>query len=257
MEFILPFLNNEAVELNHNSLSQFAMLRHRDDKAKDQTFINSKQAASVPNQCHKCNEIGHPTQFCPVDKHHMTAMTPSSDRSLRVMDNRSIKQKNAFEILSWKLGTKRKSPEQFEEVSLAHADVNSEETTKTFAAVRRNMPFVESTMDVQDFRKEAITIQRKLNDNKKSVGVPGSETDLDFANDLAAMPVIQNLSDQASIEIDLMRTSVIPEINYIWQYGILLVEFYEFLKSLFLLLIQICVYGLILIVIPYYVQGCF
>lgn len=227
MEFILPFSNKEAAELNHNSLSQFAMLRHRDDKAKDHTFINSKQAASVPNRCLKCNETGHPTQFCTVDKLRMTAMTPSSDRSLRVADNRSIKQKNAFEISSWKLGTKRKSPEQFEEVSLAHADANSEETTKTFAAVPRNMPSVESTMDVQDFREEAITIQKKLKDHKKSVVVPGSETDLGFANDLSAMPVIQNLSDIASIQIDLMRTSVIPEINYIWQYGMLLVEFYE------------------------------
>ncbi|XP_042448546.1 uncharacterized protein LOC122033566 isoform X2 [Zingiber officinale] len=182
---------------------KFAMLRHRDDKTKDQTYINSKLAASIPNRCHKCNETGHPTQFCPVDKLRTTAMTPPSDQSLRAMDNRTIRQKNAFEISSWKLGTKRKSPEQFEEVLLGLADVNSEETTKTFAAVPRNMPSVESTMDVQDHKKSGV--------------VPRSETDLDIVNDLAAMPVIQNMSDQASIEIGLMRASVIPEINYIWQ----------------------------------------
>ncbi|XP_042417880.1 uncharacterized protein LOC122006442 isoform X2 [Zingiber officinale] len=196
-------------------VSKAAVLTQRDVKAKDQTSINSRQAALVPNRlprCHKCNETGHTALFCAVDKLRMTATKPSSERSLKDMDNRGIKWKNVIEGLTWKSGTKRKSADQSEDASLASADVNSE---ATILSSFKNLSSVARTTDVQNCSKAAYTTHvKQMEDHKKSINVTGGGT-VDFSDDMLAMPTA--FPGQASIPIDLLRISVIPEMDYIWQ----------------------------------------
>ncbi|CAL9129226.1 unnamed protein product, partial [Musa textilis] len=206
-----------------------AELTHRDDKTKDHTFSsNSRQAASASNRlprCHRCNETGHSTQFCAVDKLRISAMKPSSERSLRDMDNRNVKLKDGAEVLGWKLGTKRtsRSPDKSEEVSLCSADANSELTAKDFPSSSlkfRNLPSLEGTSDVQNLSKatNAIHAHEKVENHKKAMLIAGEGTALDIGDDLnLKKPIIQTLPNEASIPMHPLRASVIPELDYIWQ----------------------------------------
>ncbi|RLN35258.1 uncharacterized protein C2845_PM03G30460 [Panicum miliaceum] len=57
---------------------------HRDTKMKD--AIGFKQGASSSDRtirCQRCNEIGHSTQFCAVDKLRVSAVKPLSERNLK------------------------------------------------------------------------------------------------------------------------------------------------------------------------------
>ncbi|KAG2633908.1 hypothetical protein PVAP13_2NG253800 [Panicum virgatum] len=57
---------------------------HRDTKTKD--AIGFKQGASSSNRtirCQRCNEAGHSTQFCAVDKLRVSAVKPLSERNLK------------------------------------------------------------------------------------------------------------------------------------------------------------------------------
>lgn len=57
---------------------------HRDAKIKDPAGF--RQGASSSNRlirCQRCNEPGHSTQFCAVDKLRVSAVKPLSDRNLK------------------------------------------------------------------------------------------------------------------------------------------------------------------------------
>lgn len=155
----------------------------------------------------------------------MTATKPSSERSLKDTDNRGIKWKNVIPGLTGKSGTKRKSPDQSEDVSLASADVNSEATI--LSSSFKNLSSIARTTDVQNCSKAAYTIHvKQMEDHKKSINVSGGGT-VDFTDDMLARPTA--FPGQASIPIDLLRISAIPEMDYIWQYDMFLLVF----KSVF------------------------
>ncbi|XP_064957194.1 protein PARALOG OF AIPP2-like isoform X1 [Musa acuminata AAA Group] len=205
-----------------------AELTHRDDKTKDHTSLsNSRQGASVGDRLQhfqRCKETDHSAQFCAVDKLRMSAVKPSSEQSLRDMDNRSIKSKDAVEVLSWKFGTKRsvRSPDQSEEVSLSGTDVNSESTSSDFTSnflSSGNLPMVEGAADVHNFSKatNSIHMKQKMDDHKKTIICSREGASLDAADDLNMKPIIQILLDQASFPTHPLKASVIPELEYIWQ----------------------------------------
>ncbi|RWV92196.1 hypothetical protein GW17_00045452 [Ensete ventricosum] len=172
--------------------------------------------------------LGHSTQFCAVDKLRISAMKPSSERCLRDMDSRNVKSKDGAEVLGWKFGTKRtsRSSDQSEEVSLCSADSNFELTAKDFPSSSlnfRNLPSLEGTSDVQNFSKatNAIHAHQKVENHKKAMLIAGEGTALDIGDDLnPKKPIIQSLPNEASIPMHPLRASVIPELDYIWQYDI-------------------------------------
>ncbi|CAL9084118.1 unnamed protein product [Musa textilis] len=215
--------NEDQKPLDHG-----AELIHKDDKTKDHTFLsNIRQAASVDNRlarCQRCNESGHSTQFCAVDKLHMSAMKPSSERKSKDVDNRSSKWKDAVEVFTFESGTKRtaRSPDQSMEVSMSSADVHSEATSKDFPSSlisSRNLSFMEHAADAQDFSNTASAthVKQKVEGRKKSTFLPRKFTPLDFADDLNMQPVIQTLPDQDSMPLHLLRASAIPELDCIWE----------------------------------------
>ncbi|CAL9160574.1 ASI1-immunoprecipitated protein 2 [Musa acuminata AAA Group] len=215
--------NEDQKPLHHG-----AELIHKDDKTKDHTFLsNIRQAASVDNRlarCQRCNESGHSTQFCAVDKLHMSAMKPSLKRNSKDVDYRSSKWKDAVDVFTLESGTKRtaRSPDQSMEVSMSSADVHSEATSKDFPSSlisSRNLAFMEHASVAQDFSNtaNAIHVKQKVEDRKKYTFLPRKVTPLDFADDLNMQPVIQTLPDQVSMPLHLLRASVIPELDCIWE----------------------------------------
>ncbi|RWV86014.1 hypothetical protein GW17_00052137 [Ensete ventricosum] len=134
------------------------------------------------------------------------------------MDNRSIKSKDAVNILSWKLGTKRSArpPDQSEEVSLSGTDVNSESTSSDFTSnflSSGNLPMVEGAADVHNFCEatNSIHMKQKMDDRKKTTICSREGASPDAADDLNMKPIIQILLDQASFPTHPLKASVIPE----------------------------------------------
>ncbi|KAJ8485629.1 hypothetical protein OPV22_018114 [Ensete ventricosum] len=220
---IISCKNEDQKPLHHG-----AELIHKDDKMKDHTFLsNIRQAASVDNRlarCRRCNESGHSTQFCAVDTLRMSAMKPSSKRNSKDVDNRSSQWKDAVEIFTLEPGTKRpaRSPDQSMEVSMSSANVHSEATSKDFpssSTSSRNLSFVEHAADAQDFSNTASAthVKQKVEDRKKSTFLPREVAPLAFADDLNMWPVIQTLPGQDSMPLHLLRASVIPELDCIWE----------------------------------------
>ena len=65
------------------SVSQAAESTGRDNKGKDAGICNiSRQAAQASDQilrCQKCKETGHSTQYCSINKLHLSAVKPSAE----------------------------------------------------------------------------------------------------------------------------------------------------------------------------------
>lgn len=142
--------------------------------SKDKFFtsgpIDKPLGSNRASRCQKCNEAGHTTQFCAVDKLRMSALKPLADRtlSLKERSGKGIKTKDLVEVASLKPRTQvtMRSPERNAKVSTLNLDQNFEST--------RNL----------------VELKEKL----------------------------EVLSNQASVLTNQLRASVIPELDYIWQY---------------------------------------
>ncbi|RWW37483.1 hypothetical protein BHE74_00057388 [Ensete ventricosum] len=211
-----PCLDTDSQNIDSTSKS----LPCVENKAVDQDIkIDNKELVGDRLQhFQRCKETDHSTQFCAVDKLRISAVKPSSEQSLRDMDNRSIKSKDAVDILSWKLGTKRSArpPDQSEEVSLSGTDVNSESTSSDFTSnflSSGNLPMVEGAADVHNFCEatNSIHMKQKMDDRKKTTICSREGASPDAADDLNMKPIIQILLDQASFPTHPLKASVIPE----------------------------------------------
>lgn len=100
--------------------SDSSIHRGREGKNRD-TFSSSRPA--VPSsirvlRCQKCNETGHSTQFCSIDKLRFSALKPSAERNSKDMPNKSNKWKDAVEAAySKKWIQKSRLPDQPNEMS--------------------------------------------------------------------------------------------------------------------------------------------
>ncbi|TVU50462.1 hypothetical protein EJB05_01834 [Eragrostis curvula] len=56
---------------------------HRDNKIKDPTGFRTGVSNSRTIRCQRCNEVGHSSQFCAVDKLRLSAIKPLSERNLK------------------------------------------------------------------------------------------------------------------------------------------------------------------------------
>ncbi|XP_038970829.1 uncharacterized protein LOC103714039 isoform X2 [Phoenix dactylifera] len=222
------------------STPQVAESTHRDDTTKDHTLSSSlRQAASGSSRllrCQRCNETGHTTQFCAVDKLRMSAVRPSAERNLREGSNRNSKWKDVVEAMSSKTRPLKniKSPDQSVEISTSSADQNSQVTSKDFQSgslrCPRNLPSMEETADGQevfrssaDFSKAAVFhVKQKTSYQEETVCVPkdgNTNTILNISEKLNLKPQMQILPGQASVLEPPLRASVIPKLELIWQGG--------------------------------------
>ncbi|XP_062203574.1 protein PARALOG OF AIPP2-like isoform X3 [Phragmites australis] len=57
---------------------------HRDNKIKDPpSFRSGASSSNRTIRCQRCNEAGHSTQFCAIDKLHLSAIKPLSEQNLK------------------------------------------------------------------------------------------------------------------------------------------------------------------------------
>nr|XP_029123417.1 uncharacterized protein LOC105055018 [Elaeis guineensis]XP_029123418.1 uncharacterized protein LOC105055018 [Elaeis guineensis]XP_029123419.1 uncharacterized protein LOC105055018 [Elaeis guineensis]XP_029123420.1 uncharacterized protein LOC105055018 [Elaeis guineensis] len=222
------------------STHQVVESAHRDDKTKDRTFSSSsRQAASESSRilrCQRCNETGHTTQLCAVDKLRMSAVRPSAERNLREGSNKNNKWKDTVEAISSKTRPlkKNKSPDQYEEISTSSADHNSEVTSKDLQSgslsCARNLPSMEETADGQeilrrsaDFSKAAVFhVKQKISYQEETVCDPKDgniNTIPNISDELNLKPQMQILPAQASVLAPPLRASTIPKLEFIWQGG--------------------------------------
>ncbi|KAG1360894.1 hypothetical protein COCNU_09G003570 [Cocos nucifera] len=222
------------------STPQAADSAHRDDKTKDRTFSSSaRQTASGSSRilrCQRCNETGHTTQLCAVDKLRMSAVRPSAERNLREGSNKNSMWKDMVEAMRSKTRPLKnnKSPDQSEEISTSSADQNSEVTSKDLQSgslsCARNLPSMEETADGQeilrrsaDFSKAAaFHVKQKTPYQEETVCVPNDgniNTIPSISDELNMKPQMQILPGQASVLDPPLRASIIPKLEFIWQGG--------------------------------------
>lgn len=227
----------------------------REDKSKDSTHSSgSKQAASSGSRvsrCHKCNETGHATQFCPIDKLRMSALKPAADRSLRESSNKNNKWKDAIEATKTRTQNRNKLSDQ-SECSTPSTEVSCEVAFKDLQSNSRDLKSLplEGTSDGKavlrnfdaDFgrREPVIDMQQVKHPVEVSCFLKASDSNAILTNSDSsnAKPSTQILLDQSSLLANPFRASVIPEQEYIWQYDISQLFISEgLLKSLNLFLI--------------------
>ncbi|KAK3139732.1 hypothetical protein QOZ80_5AG0389010 [Eleusine coracana subsp. coracana] len=61
---------------------------HRDNKVKDGPGFRPGASNNRTIRCQRCNELGHSTQFCAIDKFSLSAIKPLSDRNLKEASNK-------------------------------------------------------------------------------------------------------------------------------------------------------------------------
>ncbi|XP_019705590.2 protein PARALOG OF AIPP2 isoform X2 [Elaeis guineensis] len=208
----------------------------REDKSRDSTHSSSsRQAASSGSRvfrCHKCNETGHATQFCPINKLRISALKPAADRSLRVSINKSNKWKDAIEAAKTKTQNRNKLSDQ-SECSTPSTEVSCEAASKDLQSNSSGLKALplEGTSDgkavLRSFdanfgrREPVIDMQQAKHPVEASYLSKASDsnailTNTDSSN---AKPSTQILHDQSSLLANPFGASVIPEQENIWQGG--------------------------------------
>ncbi|XP_038974985.1 uncharacterized protein LOC103711790 isoform X3 [Phoenix dactylifera] len=218
------------------SMSQVQESSPQEDQIKDSTHSSSsRQAASSDSRvlrCHKCNETGHATQFCPIDKLRISALKPSADRSLRESSHKSNKWKDAIEAAKTRTQKRNKLSDQ-SVCSTPSTEVSCEVASKDIqsnSSGLKSLP-LEGTSDGQadlrsfdaDFgiREPVIDMQQAKHPVEASCLPKASDSNAILTNSDGsnANPSTRILLDQSSLLANPFRASGIPEHEYIWQGG--------------------------------------
>jgi len=217
---------------------QLVEFSHENAKMKDATFSGiSKQAAPRGSgllRCRKCNETGHPTQFCPIYKLPVTVLKHSADHNARDRHNTSNKTKDAASapILKSAIQKDIRPPNHSEEVSIPSANSSDEVPSKdllsgSFSSVRKwghleRTTYIQDTVrSVDDPSKRAASIDLNLQVLPVETSSVPRESNLNpivsVSDQFNARSLHQASSNTASVPADVPRSSVIPELEFIWQ----------------------------------------
>ena len=125
------------------------------EKVKDSsTFTTSRQLAPPPKRivrCQKCNETGHSTQFCSIDRIRFSALKPSTEKlSRESVTTKSSKWKDAVDFAISK-GRAKTLPDRPEEI-LGSVSLSNPST-------RENEPNAASTQ-VEDQKQTILEASR-------------------------------------------------------------------------------------------------
>lgn len=204
-----------------------------EDKSKDSNLFSSTRQVGPSGgrvlRCQKCNETGHATQLCSIDKLRVSALKPSAERNLKEATVKSDRWKDAVEALF------PKSKMQKDGRSLDHAD----STTVTPRSSREVGPKDTPTGSSSSFQGGPISRQEVLRSSATSPGLTGAaidakqpdnhqvETCIPVDRQLKALPTaleestglpsVPTMSDPCSDQGCPMRVSVFPELDFIWQ----------------------------------------
>ncbi|KAG1362053.1 hypothetical protein COCNU_10G002720 [Cocos nucifera] len=208
----------------------------REHKIKETTHSStSRQASSSGSRvlhCYKCNETGHTTQFCPVDKLSSSALKLSADQNLREGSNNSNKCRDAIEAAKMRTKKSNKLPDQ-SACSMPSTEVSCEVASKDFQSNSSGLKSLpqEGTSDGQVIlrcsdadlgrRETAIDAQQAKHPVEASFLPKECDSNAILTNSDSSNvnSSTQILPDRSSLLANPFRLSIIPEIEYIWQGG--------------------------------------
>lgn len=206
------------------------------DKAKNAILGVPKQTAQTGSgilRCKKCNETGHPTQFCSIDKVSVSALKPSADRNVRDRHSRNIKTKDAADAPVLK-SAKQKDislPDHSKEASIPSAnpcyevpsmDLQSGASSCLASSLHVDRtPYQDATRSRIDGLGKDVT---SVDANLHAFQVESSCVPREILNQTANISDQSNtnflpkvLPNAASVPADVPKSSVIPELEFIWQ----------------------------------------
>nr|DAD18118.1 TPA_asm: hypothetical protein HUJ06_019581 [Nelumbo nucifera] len=153
----------------HDGLPQSPESLNQDAKARELFPTGRpKQGVSVGGQsirCHKCKELGHTAQSCPVTK--VSVFEASAEKSSKEVTGKSFKLKEAVKAIMLKppgMSRKNRLPEWLDELSMSSADLScevSKDQLPTTSNCSRNLNSGEVTNDGQEIvRSSAADISK-------------------------------------------------------------------------------------------------
>ncbi|XP_039121442.1 LOW QUALITY PROTEIN: uncharacterized protein LOC120258157 [Dioscorea cayenensis subsp. rotundata] len=222
-------IHTEAVPLR--GLPQAAESSLQDEKMKDSSFSNGSRQVGATScrlvRCQKCNETGHATQHCSIDKFRVSALKPSADRCSKEWTSKNCKWKDAVEAVVSKTKMQKyiRSLDQPQESAVA-SEVESRNISPNCSSSARNLTSLESTSDQPEaFRSSDAGPGRTGSaSNVKQQGmrlVEASTGGTGESNSNLEKSTLKSFGqmhpDCASALEDPLRVSVFPELEYIWQ----------------------------------------
>ncbi|KAJ6835108.1 uncharacterized protein M6B38_124055 [Iris pallida] len=209
---------------NREAISQRGTLQSAesapcDDKAKaHNTFSSSRKVVSNGNRvlhCLRCNETGHATQFCSIDKIKLSALKPSVELNSSEGNKWGKKWKDAVEatITKSRIQTSGSQPDEPEEFPVSTADLSCDAPTDCQKTLRSSDANPSKTGKAKDLGQQPIQLAEVsttplLDDLNANIAV---------SDELSVKHVLHILPDQASILSNPFRTSAVPELDFIWQ----------------------------------------
>ncbi|XP_019055483.1 PREDICTED: uncharacterized protein LOC104610357 isoform X7 [Nelumbo nucifera] len=226
----------------HDGLPQSPESLNQDAKARELFPTGRpKQGVSVGGQsirCHKCKELGHTAQSCPVTK--VSVFEASAEKSSKEVTGKSFKLKEAVKAIMLKppgMSRKNRLPEWLDELSMSSADLScevSKDQLPTTSNCSRNLNSGEVTNDdgQEIVRSSAADISKTTTvNNLKQDILKSTEATCSprGASDVTISPISLDENKPSSSITDLPRVessvaipsriSAIPEHDYIWQGG--------------------------------------
>nr|TKW32342.1 hypothetical protein SEVIR_2G163600v2 [Setaria viridis] len=202
---------------------------HRDAKIKDSTGL--RQGASSSNRtirCQRCNEAGHSTQFCAVDKLRVSAVKPLSERNMK---DASAKRNRTSETSTSEAAEKAasRSGNQSEQIIKCGTYQNPTYGPKdvlpaSFGHVKKPSP-LSARSNEQDMRyilsNPGSTASVDYNKLKFKDDHPtlSATTGIPVDNSCTMPSDRRDESAQAFSAGDEPMASTVPELDWIWQGG--------------------------------------
>ncbi|CAA7403831.1 unnamed protein product [Spirodela intermedia] len=207
---------------------------NRDEKIKDSsTFGSSRPLAPSSKRilrCQRCNEAGHSTQFCSIDKIRVSALKPSAERSSREAVTKGNKWKDAVDIAISKGRGQKSLPDRSEDISSNDlgSEIVSQSLTSTSFSCVKDLSTPEGLASKQNSSRgpAADVSKTPINDVKQpdpqmATACTNRDDESDSfstqVEDLKAKPLMQILPGHQNLILDPFRISVLPEHEYIWQ----------------------------------------
>ncbi|XP_057462366.1 uncharacterized protein LOC130752582 isoform X3 [Actinidia eriantha] len=204
------------------------------EKIRDSSIYHSRPSSTAGGSapCKKCKEIGHSAQLCPVENPRSLLGDASAAKSSREVMDKDNKLKAAIEAAMLKkpvIYRKNKMPYQSDELSMSNTSLSCEtrsldqlstpiSTRNNFSAevVHEGHAVLRNSID--EFCKQATV------NNTKHLSVLPSEAAMWKTGDNSLIdpsdgkPFINDLPSHASSAVPvLLKMSIIPEHEYIWQ----------------------------------------
>lgn len=231
VDTILP---QKAARVAESAVHDNKIMEARDVKTVPSHSNSSKQLVSGANRvvrCQRCNETGHATRFCPIDRLSAVALKPSTERVFKEGIKKSNKWKAAVEAtnLKTRLQNNVRLPdhvEGFQPPGLSSRDVVSNSTS-----CPSNLPCPEGRTNDQEMVSGSEAEPGKVEDidtrqlpvhtmeDPQVLTTNGTNIIVSNSEESSVKSSIVTFPDQASALPHLLRASAIPELDFIWQGG--------------------------------------